>query len=114
MTDTQPHSGVPKQDVVERLRNIATCIPGRVCGGSGIFEYAADEIVRLRAIVAAGEELAGVVQDIVSGDPSNISSPIGPLHAAGMHLAWNADCSILRPALENYHVAKAGVTGEGK
>jgi len=55
---TQPTDNVQKADAAADLRSITTCIPGRVCGGSRIFKFAADEIERLREQLAAEESQA--------------------------------------------------------
>jgi len=60
---TQPTDHVQKADVAADLRSITTCIPGRVCGGSRIFKFAADEIERLRQDIRESDTYHELLRD---------------------------------------------------
>ena len=114
---TQPTDHVQKADVAADLRSITTCIPGRVCGGSRIFKFAADEIERLRKECGATQEhltetgdlleqtlmerdklrleverLNAVVK-VVAADLNNITRNAWPVESM-LHIARNALAAI--------------------
>jgi len=47
------------------------------------------------------DRLREALTKIAAGDPANIRSPIGPLHAAGIAFQWETTAKIARAALEN-------------
>ena len=71
---------------------------------AALVDKAADEMIeRLSAeydrLTAENARLRAALQQIAGGDPNQVSSPLGPLHAAGIILQWEIDAKIAREAL---------------
>jgi hypothetical protein len=62
-----------------------------------------DEFERMVMRIA---QLEAALRKIADGDPKQVYSPLGPMHAAGIVCQWKIDAKIAREALQSETASK--------